>query len=61
MPSMCPAVLGRGWRVEADRLVGASKSWNKIAHALGKVAARWGGLIIASLYPCVFEVSFKKS
>lgn len=54
---MCPAVLGRGWKVEADRPVGASKSWNKIGHALGTVAAGWGRLIIASLYPCVFEVS----
>lgn len=60
MPSMCLAVLGWGWKVEADRLVGASKSWNKIGHDLGTVAAGWGGLIIASLYPCVFEVSHQE-
>lgn len=37
--------------------MGASESWSQIGHELGTVAAGWGGLIIASLYPCVFEVS----
>lgn len=47
--------------MEADRLVGASKGWNKIGHALGTLAAGWGGLIIASHYPCVSEVSHQET
>lgn len=54
MSSTCLAALGRGGGREVEAW---DESRSQIGHELGTVAAGQGGLIIASLHPCVFEVS----